>query len=105
MNRQDAEDRHHVGVDRIMWGSDFPHDEGTYPHTTEALAHTFCGIDPIEVEKMLATNAADAYGFDLDALTPVAERIGPKITTVAAGIDHVPETTSFAFSPRTATIA
>ena len=32
--------RHDIGVDRIMWGSDFPHDEGSYPYTTEALRYS-----------------------------------------------------------------
>ena len=27
--------RYEVGVDRIMWGADYPHSEGTYPYTTE----------------------------------------------------------------------
>ena len=30
--------RYEVGVDRIMWGADYPHSEGSYPYTTEALA-------------------------------------------------------------------
>ena len=33
--------RHEVGVDRIMWGADYPHTEGTYPYTTEALRCAF----------------------------------------------------------------
>ena len=32
--------RHEIGVDRIMWGQDYPHIEGTYPYTTEALRNT-----------------------------------------------------------------
>ncbi len=102
MTRGDAEVRDAVGVDRIMWGSDFPHEEGTFPHSLEALAHTFAGIAPSEVERMVGATAASVYGFDLDALRPVAERIGPARDAVFAGIDQVPEnTTSFAFGPRT----
>ena len=44
MTRQDCLDRKAIGVDRIMWGSDFPHAEGTFPYTAEALAHTFVGV-------------------------------------------------------------
>ena len=33
--------RHEIGLDRIMWGSDFPHSEGTYPYTREALRVRF----------------------------------------------------------------
>jgi predicted TIM-barrel fold metal-dependent hydrolase len=101
MTRGDAEERDAIGVDRIMWGSDFPHEEGTFPHSREALAHTFAGVDVVEVEQMLGGSAAGVYGFDLDAIRPVADRIGPEVAAVAAGIDAVPEhTTSFAFGPR-----
>ena len=101
MTRGDAEERHTVGVDRIMWGSDYPHEEGTYPHTAESLAHTFAGIDPDEVARMVGLTAAAVYGFDLDVLRPVADRIGPRVDDVRAGLDTVPaDTTSFAFGPR-----
>ncbi len=105
MTRGDTEHRADVGIDRIMWGSDFPHEEGTFPHTREALAHTFAGVEPDEVEAMVGANAAEVYGFDLDALRPVADRIGPEVGAVAAGIDAIPESTSFAFGPRTQTVA
>ena len=106
MTRGDAEQRAAVGVDKIMWGSDFPHEEGTYPHTREALAHTYAGIPPAEVSKMLASNAAAVYGFDLARLQRVADRIGPEVEAVRAGIDRIPQsTTSFAFGPRTVGVA
>jgi hypothetical protein len=89
-----------------MWGSDFPHEEGTFPYTTESLAHTFAGIDPDEVAAMVGLTAAHVYGFDLDVLRPVADRIGPPVDRVAAGLDTVPaDTTSFAFGPRTGGIS
>jgi len=105
MTRDDAEHREEVGVDKIMWGSDFPHEEGTYPHTREALAHTFAGVDRDEVRRMVGANAADVYGFDVEALQAVADRIGPEVAAVADGIDTIPETTSFAFGSRTVGVA
>src|SRR3954467_7098287 len=33
--------RHTVGLDKIMWGSDYPHKEGTQPFTLEALRASF----------------------------------------------------------------
>ena len=33
-------DRHEIGVERILWGSDYPHYEGTYPNTRQAMRHT-----------------------------------------------------------------
>ena len=37
MSRREAEMRHEIGVGNMMWGSDYPHHEGTHPHTREAL--------------------------------------------------------------------
>jgi hypothetical protein len=106
MTRADAVDRAVIGVDKIMWGADFPHEEGTYPHTREALAHTYAGIDPDEVARMVGANAALVYGFDLTRLQEVADRIGPEVDAVYAGIDVIPQsTTSFAFGPRTVGVA
>ena len=105
MAREDAIDRAHVGVDRIMWGSDFPHEEGTFPFTRQALAHTYAGLDPDDVAKMVGGNPAGVYGFDLEHLAPLAAQIGPEVTQVAAGIDRVPETLSLAFEPRSAGVS
>jgi predicted TIM-barrel fold metal-dependent hydrolase len=105
MSREDALDRTLVGVDRIMWGSDFPHEEGTFPHTREALANTYSGIDPGEVTQMVGVNAARVYGFDLAHLQPLGAEIGPEVEQVARGIDQVPESTSLAFEPRPAGVS
>jgi predicted TIM-barrel fold metal-dependent hydrolase len=74
--------RHDIGVDRIMWGADYPHSEGSYPYTTQALRVAFADVPEAEVRAMVETNAADFYGFDLDALRPLAERIGPTVDEV-----------------------
>lgn len=83
--------RHEIGIDRFMWGSDYPHDEGTHPYTREHLRARFSSIDPAEVRKLLSENAAALYDFDLDALRPLADRIGPTVGEVATPIDEVPE--------------
>jgi predicted TIM-barrel fold metal-dependent hydrolase len=74
-----AEDREAIGVDKIMWGSDYPHDEGCYPKTRQALSNAFAGVDPAAVRMMLSENAARVYGFDLDALAPLAAEHGPTV--------------------------
>ena len=92
--------RHEIGVDRIMWGADYPHYEGTSPYTLEALRHTYSSVDPVEVRAMLGTTAAKVYGFDLDALAPLADRIGPTVEQVATPLDQVPDgASSTAFEP------
>jgi predicted TIM-barrel fold metal-dependent hydrolase len=91
--------RHEIGVDRIMWGQDYPHVEGTYPYTTEALRNTFAGIDPGEVARMVGLNAVEVYGFDLDVLRPVAARVGPTVAEVDVPLDTVPpDSRSIAFA-------
>jgi predicted TIM-barrel fold metal-dependent hydrolase len=35
-----------MGYDNVMWGSDYPHMEGTYGHTQKTLHELFDGIDP-----------------------------------------------------------
>ena len=82
-----------------MWGSDFPHDEGTYPHSRDAIANTFAGVPEAEVAQMVGGNAAQLYGFDMDALAPHATN-GPRVEDVARGIDRAPESMSLAFEPR-----
>jgi len=75
--------RHAVGLDKIMWGSDYPHKEGTAPFTLEAMRASFADVDPVEVQQMVGLNAARCYGFDVDALRPIADEIGPLVADVA----------------------
>ena len=86
IRREEVEMRHAVGVDRIMWGSDFPHREGCWPYSHEHLRLAFAGVDPVEVAAMVGGNAARVYGFDLDALAPVVARIGPSVEAVAESL-------------------
>ena len=74
--------RHQIGVDRLMWGSDYPHLEGTWPNTMKALNETFALYPEQEIRDILGLNAANAYGFDVAALAPIAERIGPTLSAV-----------------------
>lgn len=69
--------RDQVGVSKIMWGSDYPHREASSPFTMEALRVAFAGVPRNEVAMMVGMNAAALYGFDVAALGPIAERIGP----------------------------
>ena len=69
--------RYEIGVGNICWGNDFPHPEGTWPHTREFLADVFWDIPAEETAAMLGGNAAEVYGFDLDALRPLADKVGP----------------------------
>ena len=75
--RRELARRYEIGVGNLMWGNDFPHPEGTWPHTREWLRTQFWDIPVDETQQILGTNAAAVYGFDQAALAPLAERIGP----------------------------
>ena len=87
----EAMTRHVIGADRFMWGSDYPHDESTYPNTREGLRRAFAGTDPVELQQLLAGNTATVYGFDLDTLAPLAARCGPTVEELAVPYEGVPE--------------
>jgi hypothetical protein len=61
----------------MLWGNDYPHPEGTWPNTRKWLRHAFWDIPIDETRQMLGLAAAEIYNFDLKALAPLVERIGP----------------------------
>lgn len=77
LSRPELEVRHAIGVDRIMWGSDFPHLESHWPHARERLRDLMKGLPEDEVKAMIGGNALHAYDLDLDVLQPVIDRVGP----------------------------
>lgn len=77
MPRREAELRHEIGLRSIMWGSDFPHPEGSWPYTRQQLAETFHSLPAGEIAAMLGGNAARFYGFDTEKLASLVQRIGP----------------------------
>lgn len=79
--------RDSIGVSTIMWGSDYPHLESSFPHSKAAMQFCFAGVPDHEAEAMLGGNAARVYGFSVDALRTVAARVGPNRGEVKAGID------------------
>ncbi|BAX92608.1 hypothetical protein MSG_02464 [Mycobacterium shigaense] len=74
-----------MGADHIMWGSDYPHEEGFAPRSKLAIRWALHDKSADECRMILAGNAARLYRFDLDALAPVAAKIGPTIAEV-----HIP---------------
>ncbi len=87
---QDIRGREVVGVDKILWGNDYPHYEGCYPHSRENMRFAFADVDEREVRMMLGENAAALYGFDLAALRSDAERLGITPALVRQPLDEIP---------------
>lgn len=53
--------RNYVGVDNILWSSQFPQATSTWPQTREAVARSFEGMPPADCNKILRENAAGLY--------------------------------------------
>lgn len=58
------EAREIISVNRILWGSDFPHEQSTHPRSREHLAQLMRGLPLHEVEAMVYGNVARLFGFD-----------------------------------------
>jgi predicted TIM-barrel fold metal-dependent hydrolase len=80
-----------VGLDKFMWGSDYPHDEGTYPFSREHLRQVFSDWSEDDMRKILGENAARLYDFDLDALAPLAEQYGPTVEELRQPLTELPD--------------
>ncbi|MFF1846520.1 amidohydrolase family protein [Streptomyces sp. NPDC058232] len=92
--------RDRIGLDKIMWGSDYPHDEGTAPYSREGLRIAYAGLPPDEIAAMVGGNAARVYGFDLPALDRIAATVGPTVDEIAEPLKEAPaDATSPAFAP------
>ena len=94
----DAKSIQDIGVDNVMWGSDYPHTEGTYPHTREALRNTFAGWEESDLRAVLAGNAAHVYRMDLDHLAPIASKHGPTLAELQEPLGTIPDNASPAFT-------
>jgi predicted TIM-barrel fold metal-dependent hydrolase len=65
-----------IGVDRLMWGSDYPHAESTFPRSDALLAATFTDVPVEEQALMVRDNCARFYGFDTAAIEKQAATPG-----------------------------
>ena len=52
-----------LGDDCLVWGSDYPHDEGTFPNSQEVIERTFQTVSEESKRKIVYDNAARIYGF------------------------------------------
>ena len=56
--------RHLLGVDRLMWGSDYPHTEGTFPFSIERIRKDFVDVPEDETRMMVRDNATRLYRIE-----------------------------------------
>ena len=58
-----VETRDRVGVGRLMWASDYPHSDSTWPHSRKVIERDFGGVDDADLALLVGGNAARLYGF------------------------------------------
>jgi predicted TIM-barrel fold metal-dependent hydrolase len=54
-----------IGVENMMWGSDYPHSESTYPQSRRILAEVLAGVPDDEQARIAGGNTARVYNFDV----------------------------------------
>jgi predicted TIM-barrel fold metal-dependent hydrolase len=77
LQRSDIAERADVGVANLMWGSDFPHYEGSWPNTRGSMRALFDGTPRDDATAIVGENLAAFYRLDERVLRRTAERIGP----------------------------
>jgi predicted TIM-barrel fold metal-dependent hydrolase len=60
-DRIGVELRHKINVDRLMWGSDFPHQESDWPESLKIIDKNFSGVPEEEKHKMVCGNAVNFF--------------------------------------------
>jgi predicted TIM-barrel fold metal-dependent hydrolase len=50
-----------IGDDRVMWASDYPHPDSTWPESQHAIATNFKDVPPESRRRILRDNARELY--------------------------------------------
>ena len=53
-----------LNVDHLMWGSDYPHTEGTFPRSREQVGRDFADLEPEVTRKLVRENCRQLYGLE-----------------------------------------
>ena len=85
MSKEEIRRRHVNGIDALMWGTDYPHPEGSWPHTARRLESDFRDVSIEDTRLLLGLNAVECYHLDLPSLTEIAARIAPTPGAAAPG--------------------
>ena len=89
-----------LGADHVLWGSDYPHEEGFAPHSRQAIRWALHERPEADCRRILGGNAGRLYRFDLDALVPVAAEIGPTVEEVRTPLEDTGYRAPAAFGSR-----
>jgi predicted TIM-barrel fold metal-dependent hydrolase len=50
-----------MGIDKVMWASDFPHLESDWPNSQRVIDENFAGVPEDEKRKMIVANAVKYF--------------------------------------------
>ena len=53
-----------IGVDRVMWSSDYPHNESTFGYSEQSLAAVVEAVGPEDAVKIVSTNVLTYLGLE-----------------------------------------
>ena len=59
-----------TGIEPLLWASDYPHPEGTFPESQAVVERIFAGLPEAELRAVVCDNAARLYGIDVPAGAP-----------------------------------
>ncbi|HEY3115248.1 MAG TPA: amidohydrolase family protein [Chloroflexota bacterium] len=66
--------RNDIGIDNLMWESDFPHVASYYPRSWKAVEHVLDGVSEDDRKKLLYDNAIRVYGIKLTSAPAARQR-------------------------------
>jgi predicted TIM-barrel fold metal-dependent hydrolase len=53
-----------TGIEPLLWASDYPHPEGTFPESQQVVARIFADLPAEEMNAVVYGNAARLYGLE-----------------------------------------
>src|SRR6478752_52791 len=69
-----VEARHQIGVGQLVFETDYPHQDSTWPNTMDVVAEIAARVTPEELEMLVRTNAIEMLHLDPADLRPVVTR-------------------------------
>jgi predicted TIM-barrel fold metal-dependent hydrolase len=61
-----VENRHQIGLDNLMWSSDYPHTASTWPHSQDIVARDFKAAPEAEKWQIVRDNVIKLYDLDVE---------------------------------------
>ena len=67
--------RHRIGIEQLVFETDYPHQDSTWPNTDRIVSQIGERVSPAELEMLVRTNAIAMLGLDPGDLRPDAHRL------------------------------